>query len=719
MKKIYLFAACLLGTITANSQSYVGFLTDNYSGVHGVINNPASIADSRFKADINLIGVSALVGNDFFGFNVSDLFDEDYEIENDAKRFPESENTVFGNVDILGPSFMFNLNEKSAIAVFTRARAFYNVNGIDGNEIDNLENGFDENENFEANIGSAYATTNAWAEIGVSYARVLMEKDQHFLKGGISLKYLMGLGNAYGATNNLSVDYVADPGGDENLGTVTTTGDASYGYSENFEEDTDEFEITANGFGLDLGFIYEWRPEADKYSYKDKSGNSKYYRDVNKYKVKLGLSVTDIGSINYDGEEEKYDIDGQTVSQASFEDIEDTDDIDALYTATTSKSEKAVLPTALHFNADWNINQKFYLNLNTDLSLTNKEEANRSRIANMLSLTPRFERKWFTFQMPLSIQQYSGFQWGAGFRAGPLYVGSGSVISTLISDETKAADIYVGLKVPIYHNRAKDKDNDGVFDKEDNCPDEAGPIENAGCPWGDSDSDTVLDNEDNCPSEAGPVANQGCPWGDRDGDGITDNLDECPEEKGTAKNNGCPIKDTDGDSLVDKEDNCPNEAGPVENQGCPWGDTDSDGVTDNIDECPTTPGTVANKGCPEVSEEVQKTLNSYAKTILFDSGKSSIKAESNQVLKDIVGILNEYPNAKFNIEGHTDSAGSNTLNQNLSDSRANAVKVFLIENGIGQSRLSAVGYGEDRPITSNATRAGRAKNRRVEINLVK
>jgi len=104
---------------------------------------------------------------------------------------------------------------------------------------------------------------------------------------------------------------------------------------------------------------------------------------------------------------------------------------------------------------------------------------------------------------------------------------------------------------------------------------------------------------------------------------------------------------------------------------------------------------------------------------LFNSGKSSIKAESNQVLNDIVNILQEYPTAKFTVEGHTDSVGSEILNQRLSDSRANAVKKFLIEHGVDQFRLAAIGYGESKPISSNATKAGRAENRRVEINLVK
>ena len=130
-------------------------------------------------------------------------------------------------------------------------------------------------------------------------------------------------------------------------------------------------------------------------------------------------------------------------------------------------------------------------------------------------------------------------------------------------------------------------------------------------------------------------------------------------------------------------------------------------------------GTVANDGCPEVTEEVQKQLNDYAKTILFDTGKSSIKAESTRVMVDIIRILAEYPTARFTVEGHTDSQGGASTNQKLSESRANAVRDFLIAEGIGADRLMAAGYGEDRPIADNKTRKGRAENRRVEINLLK
>ena len=259
----------------------------------------------------------------------------------------------------------------------------------------------------------------------------------------------------------------------------------------------------------------------------------------------------------------------------------------------------------------------------------------------------------------------------------------------------------------------KDTDGDGVYDKYDECPEEAGLKQFNGCP--DTDGDGIPDKDDACPDQAGPAEFNGCP--DTDGDGIPDKDDACPNEAGLAQFNGCP--DRDGDGVPDKDDKCPDVKGPKENGGCPWPDTDGDGVLDKDDKCPNEKGTVANNGCPELSENVKNALNDYAKTILFKSGKAEFQDRTMPVLQNIAGILKEYPSSKFSIEGHTDSDGNDASNQKLSEERAAAVKNYLIENGIAADRLSSTGYGESKPIDSNKTAAGKANNRRVEVKLVK
>ena len=231
----------------------------------------------------------------------------------------------------------------------------------------------------------------------------------------------------------------------------------------------------------------------------------------------------------------------------------------------------------------------------------------------------------------------------------------------------------------------------------------------------DTDKDGIPDNKDACPEVAGLKEFNGCP--DTDGDGIPDKDDACPEVAGPKEFNGCP--DTDGDGIADKDDKCPDVAGPAENSGCPWPDTDGDGVLDKDDLCPEVAGPASNKGCPEPNDDDQKRLNQYAKTILFDTGKATIKFESAEILNQIINVLKKFPNSRFRIEGHTDSTGKKAKNIELSQNRADAVKIYLIQGGIASDRLESKGYGPEKPIASNKNKKGRALNRRVEINLIK
>jgi OOP family OmpA-OmpF porin len=266
----------------------------------------------------------------------------------------------------------------------------------------------------------------------------------------------------------------------------------------------------------------------------------------------------------------------------------------------------------------------------------------------------------------------------------------------------------------IFKFGGKDTDGDGIYDKDDACPEVAGLKQFNGCP--DTDGDGIADKDDACPEVAGLAALNGCP--DTDGDGIADKDDACPEVAGLAALKGCP--DADGDGIADKDDKCPTIAGPKENAGCPWPDTDGDSVLDKDDACPTVAGPASNKGCPEVTTEALDNLKIQARAVYFNSGKSTFKtADVPARLDAMANILKNYPNAKFSIEGHTDSDGSDAYNQKLSETRANVVKDALIERGISAANLNAVGFGESTPVASNKTAKGKAQNRRTEVLLQK
>lgn len=261
-----------------------------------------------------------------------------------------------------------------------------------------------------------------------------------------------------------------------------------------------------------------------------------------------------------------------------------------------------------------------------------------------------------------------------------------------------------------YFFGGKDTDKDGIPDKKDTCPEEPGLKEFDGCP--DTDGDKIPDNKDECPEDFGAEIMNGCP--DSDGDGVPDKDDDCPEEEGLAELKGCPDGDEDG--VADKDDECPEEAGEIDNKGCPWPDTDGDGINDNEDACPEEKGSSENSGCPEISSEMVETINQLATQLNFAAGSDKIQGRPLlDALNEIKTLLDNNPDGKLVIEGHTSNDGEADENLVLSQMRAAAVKAFLVETGINPDRLRTEGYGEERPIYDNDTPEGRALNRRVQF----
>lgn len=231
----------------------------------------------------------------------------------------------------------------------------------------------------------------------------------------------------------------------------------------------------------------------------------------------------------------------------------------------------------------------------------------------------------------------------------------------------------------------------------------------------DRDNDGIVDSLDACPDIPGLAKFNGC--ADTDNDGIADKDDKCPAVAGLARYQGCPIPDRDKDGINDEEDKCPDLAGVARYQGCPVPDRDKDGVNDEEDKCPDLAGDAANNGCPVIKADVIKKIEYAAKNIFFATGKYKLLAKSNKPLNEVIAILVENKDLKLDIDGYTDNKGKADKNQLLSQNRADAVKKYMVSKGVEESRLVATGHGMDSPVADNKTAAGRAKNRRVELHL--
>jgi len=342
------------------------------------------------------------------------------------------------------------------------------------------------------------------------------------------------------------------------------------------------------------------------------------------------------------------------------------------------------------------------------------------------------------------------------------------VVSTRGFDQHMANNLEVlaGLDVFVCGGKGHgDRDHDGVRDSLDGCPDVAGPESNKGCPVADRDGDGVADAADVCPDQpAGAMpdpARAGCPADsdkdgvldvddkcrtvpageqpdarrpgcpadrtDADGDGVIDALDQCPQvpagKYADPARPGCPA-DRDGDGVIDEKDACIDvPAGKVadaKRAGCP-ADADGDSIPDEVDACPAKAGSpdpdAKKNGCPGLVK-IENGQIVILDQVYFATGKDVILPRSFPVLQAVLHAVKSLPAGRsVRVEGHTDDRGDAKKNVELSQRRADAVKRWLVDKGIPATRLIAEGKGPERPIDTNKTDKGRARNRRVEFHI--
>lgn len=593
-------------SLGAQAQDYLGYTTGNYSGVSSLTYNPAGIVDSRFKVDIALAGMNVYAGNSYVGIDRTALFNPKYFNSSTFAEDYLSQVTgrkayhAYVNASYQLPSFMITLTKNDAIAFSGRIRSVANVNGVEQPLADLMYESFNSPPNWNRNFTNKRVDvqSNTWAEYGISYGRVLLNRGEHFLKGGITIKLLQGLGSGYLFGKDVEYNFT-------NADTIQRLrGDLNYGHSDNLNfgngDNSFQYEFVANPtVGFDLGFEYEWRPKWRDHQYDMDGKTGLWRRDQNKYKLKVGASVLDLGGTKYrkSPESSNFRADVTDLPVSAFDNVDDVQSLDStlnsLFTQTKDEgSYRMMLPAALSLQLDYHVIKGFYINANAFISLTSGTRSpHKNRVWNNYSITPRYEMKWFGVYLPNSYNTLSGFNSGISLRLGPVVIGSGTLFSSLGKKAVRETDVHVLFKIPIPYGKPKDRDNDHVSDKMDKCREVPGIWEFRGCP--DTDRDGIQDSEDECPRDSGLKEFKGCP--DRDGDGLIDKIDECPDVAGPKELNGCPDRDSDG--IIDNKDDCPDEKGLAQFNGCP--DTDGDGVMDKLDQCPLLPGPPEKFGCPD------------------------------------------------------------------------------------------------------------------------
>jgi outer membrane protein OmpA-like peptidoglycan-associated protein len=619
MKRILLIIFATLAAVGTQAQDLLGISSSNYGGLSSVQINPANLADNRLKFEIQLFGTGFGVGNNFIGFKPNylvreggltssnyPLLDPTPPTEDFTTANFEDNRRAFVYNNIYLPSLLVSINEKNSISLSARARTYVNVDGVDAELFRFAYNSLNYPSLYNTRITNDNLSiqTMSWMEYALGYGRVLMDKEKHFLKAGVSIKALQGLQSAYLFIDNLDYEVFSDS-------TLSLyNADVSYGHSTNFEanENNANYRVVSNlGIGFDFGVIYEWRPDYAKHKHDMDGETNVWKRNENKYKLKVGVSMTDLGGVKFSKGGESGDFTANTsnwdISKLDFGTtpiaaLDDT--LSARFGGTsTGGNYKMNLPTAFSTQIDYHIWRDLYINQTNFIAFGFNSNPNKVHDFTTFSLTPRWDHRIAGVSIPFSYNSLMGTRTGLALRLGPVTFGTSSMYPYRAflrgdgfgSKEITGLDAYVLVRIPIAYKRIKDRDSDKVSDRKDQCVKVPGTWEYRGCP--DRDGDHIRDEEDDCPDVPGLASLHGCP--DKDGDGLTDLKDDCPDVAGLPELKGCP--DKDGDGITDSKDDCPEEKGLAVFNGCP--DRDSDGVMDRIDDCPDTKGLVQYNGCPD------------------------------------------------------------------------------------------------------------------------
>jgi hypothetical protein len=440
MKTLLITISLLVGFVAIAQDNFSGISTSNRVGILNATINPAEFSNLSKKFEINFYGFSFDVSNNKIGFN--DLI-SDTNLEDLIFTGTESVNMRIDG-QILGPSFAMKW-KKWGFGITTKANVKFDVVDVDttlGNAIFN--NDLPLNTTVLNQSENQRLSGTSYGEVGFSASRNVFENDNHRWDVGVTLKFLFpgsysnfGLSNLNGTiTQNASGTFLTT-NQPANLN-IAYSGSLADSFS-NFNDYTQSVFGGLNGVATDIGVTYQWKDGKEK------------------YKIKGGLSVRNIGSMTFK-DDNNYNTNYTFTTQGRppldlslFENVDNLSEVEAILisngylTQTPNKTDfKVNLPTLLTMYADFKIVPKLYVTGYLQQKMK-KDDANEQITSrNIFSVTPRVNLGFFEAYLPVSTDDISGTNVGFGFRLSGFYLGSNSIITSLT--DGKQANIYTGFR---------------------------------------------------------------------------------------------------------------------------------------------------------------------------------------------------------------------------------------------------------------------------------
>ncbi|KQS33417.1 DUF5723 family protein [Dyadobacter sp. Leaf189] len=488
-KSLILASFIFLGiALNGSAQHLPGVAMGNYAGTNALYHNPAFVADSRYAIHVNLVGTQFYTGNNHVKYDAPFSFlslmtnsvPDQYRNERGVLMFPRSylKEKLNGNYKYLNaggdtrlPSVMFNLLKgKMGVGISTRARYILNTTQLTEPlarlisktaQMKELQGSTFENQSGQLHF-------NALGEIALTLGGIVVDNETEFLKVGFTVKRLIGLYNAHAIIDNSTYNILPDEAY-ENRRQYINVQQINVKYAITRDEGFQNIKPSpawllggappGSGWGFDIGAVYEYRPDINKYSYTER-GERKRDASKNKYLYRVAVSLTDIGRVHF--KNPAYLLQQETHTRDKefrFNSFQKLQGSEGLFNAINSSLDggptmapnfKSVLPMAFQASVDYHVQSKIYV---SGLWVQNliSQGAFGMKAESFLAVTPRIEHKWYELSVPVSLMnRYRSPAIGLAGRAGPLWIGTDHLTGLLNIGNPKAFNLYFGISAGLF-----------------------------------------------------------------------------------------------------------------------------------------------------------------------------------------------------------------------------------------------------------------------------